>query len=235
MGIKQRTIVDQVMDEIRNLIASGEYKAGDKFLTENELAEKFGVGRSSVREALKVYNYMGVLESKPALGSFISESSNIAEYMLSWSVILNQNDMCNVIDLRGAMELWGLILLMKSRDEDMQFFDNIVFDLHEIIRKMQTAVKNKDYEALNGCDYKFHYTVIKASRNKLVNSIYDLMKSFMYKEIEKAQSGYSDLEVLVNNHVRFLEAIEEGDTQRALDECIRHILHTKELILINSV
>lgn len=230
MNIKRQTVVDQVMDEIRGLIASGDYKAGDRFLTEKELSEQFGIGRSSIREALKVFNYMGVLESKPALGSYISESSNIAEYMLSWSAVLCQNDMEDIIDMRGAMELWGLILLLKNRKANGGTFNETVSKLREIVADMGTAVENKDYEELNNCDYEFHYTIIKASRNKLINSVYKLMRAFMREEIKKAHSCYEDLNELVANHARIINDIVNLDAQQATEEHVRHILHTKQLM-----
>ena len=52
--IKQQTVVSQVMEQIRSLIAAGEYKPGDKIPTEKELAERFEIGRSSIREAMSL-------------------------------------------------------------------------------------------------------------------------------------------------------------------------------------
>ena len=67
--IKQKTIVEQVMEEIKNLIASGQYKVDDKIPSEAELCEMFGVSRPTIREAIKVFNYLGVLEAtlKPSM------------------------------------------------------------------------------------------------------------------------------------------------------------------------
>ena len=70
-AIRQQTVVTQVMGEMRNLIASGAYVPGDRIPTEKELAERFGVGRSSIREAIKIFNYLGILSSKAALGTFV--------------------------------------------------------------------------------------------------------------------------------------------------------------------
>ena len=76
--IRQKTVVEQVMEQIKELIASGKYKPGDKLPTEHELAEKFGIGRSSIREAIKIFNYLGVLKSKAAKGTFLSDRGNIS-------------------------------------------------------------------------------------------------------------------------------------------------------------
>jgi len=66
--ISQNTIVAQVMAHIKELIAGGKYRPGDRLPTEQELATLFGVGRSSIREAIKVFQHMGIVESKAAKG-----------------------------------------------------------------------------------------------------------------------------------------------------------------------
>ena len=92
------------MAEIRRLIASGAYAPGDKIPTEKELAESFGIGRSSIREAIKIFNYLGVLESRAALGTFVRDRSNISSEALSWSLLLGSDELYEMIDLRGGME-----------------------------------------------------------------------------------------------------------------------------------
>ena len=66
------------MEKIKELIASGEYTTGGRLPTEQEMAERFGVGRSSIREAIKTFNYLGVLESKTAKGTFVCDSNSIS-------------------------------------------------------------------------------------------------------------------------------------------------------------
>ena len=73
--IKHKTLVEQVMGKIRKLIASGEFKVHDRLPTENEMAEMFGTGRSSIREAIKVFNYLAVLESRAAKGTYVCSRS----------------------------------------------------------------------------------------------------------------------------------------------------------------
>ena len=102
------------MDEIRNLIASGAYAPGDRIPTEKELAERFGIGRSSIREAIKIFNYLGVLHSKAALGTFVQERSSISSEALTWAMLLGRDELRDIIDMRGAVELMSLIKLIDS-------------------------------------------------------------------------------------------------------------------------
>ena len=76
------------MEKIKELIASGEYTTGGRLPTEQEMAERFGVGRSSIREAIKTFNYLGVLESKTAKGTFVCDSNSISSETLTWAILL---------------------------------------------------------------------------------------------------------------------------------------------------
>ena len=66
---------EYVIDNIRQMIADGELKAGQKLPSERELAEKFNVSRVPIREALKILEYMGVLDSSPGDGTYVKNTS----------------------------------------------------------------------------------------------------------------------------------------------------------------
>ena len=112
--IKKTTIVEQVMEQLKALIASGAYKSGDKIPTELELAESFGVGRSTIREAIKIFNYMGVLKSQAAKGTYVEERSNISSESLTWSLLLGEDELNEMIDLRGSIEIWAMLKLSEK-------------------------------------------------------------------------------------------------------------------------
>ena len=66
---------EYVIDNIRQMIADGELQAGQKLPSERELAEKFNVSRVPIREALKILEYMGVLDSSPGDGTYVKNTS----------------------------------------------------------------------------------------------------------------------------------------------------------------
>jgi len=165
--IQKRTIVNQAMDQIRELIASGAYKPGDKLPTEKELAEQLGVGRSSIRETIKVFNYLGVLESKSAKGTFVSSRSSISREVLTWALLLGEDDIRMVIDLRAAIELWSF-LQITQRFHDAPY-DNmaLVGELNTILNTMSKAIANQDANAVIQADYDFHRCIIEGVSNTL--------------------------------------------------------------------
>ena len=68
-----QSIVNKIVDNITNAIINGELNPGDKIPTEAELSESMGVGRNSVREAIKVLEAYGVVHIKRAEGTFVSQ------------------------------------------------------------------------------------------------------------------------------------------------------------------
>ena len=66
---------EYVIENIRQMIANGELQAGQKLPSERELAEKFNVSRVPIREALKILEYMGVLDSSPGDGTYLKNIS----------------------------------------------------------------------------------------------------------------------------------------------------------------
>jgi len=229
-SIKQQTVVAQVMDEIRNLIGSGAYAPGDKIPTEKELAERFGIGRSSIREAIKIFNYLGVLESKAALGTFVQERSNISSEALTWSLLLGNDDLEEIIDLRGAIELWCLVKLVdKFRNGDETARETIEI-LSSIVEDMGRLSAEGQREPLIEDDFRFHLAIIESSRNPLFLSIYDTLKSFLFDEIRKSQDDYGDPTLIHAEHQNLLEDIRSGEPYQILVDYVDHIRNIKERV-----
>ena len=225
--IKQQTVVTQVMDEIRNLIASGAYIPGDKIPTEKELAERFSIGRSSIREAIKIFNYLGVLESKAALGTFVQKRSNISSEALTWSLLLGRDELEELIDLRGAIELWCLIKLVDSVREGSPAGREAIEALQVIVDDMERASSEDRRDELKDDDYRFHFAVIKSSRTPLFISIYETLRSFLQDAIGKSQDDYDDARQIFLEHEQILDRIKKGQKMELLATYIGHIENIK--------
>jgi GntR family transcriptional regulator, transcriptional repressor for pyruvate dehydrogenase complex len=226
--IRQQTVVGQVMGEIRGLIASGAYAPGDKIPTEKELAERFGIGRSSVREAIKIFNYLGVLESRAALGTFVRDRSNISAEALSWSLLLGSDELDQLIDLRGGIELWCLLALVDGFAHGAASATGTMAALRQIVEGMESSVKAGRREELIEADFQFHYAIIKGSENMLFRSLYDTLRSFLYGEIRGSQVDYDDPAQICEEHRQLIAAFESGDMIVATKRYRLHIQNIKD-------
>jgi len=231
--IKQKTVVEQVMEEIRELIASNSYSAGDKIPTEKELAERFGVGRSSIREAIKIFNYLGVLESRAALGTYLRDRSQITSEALTWSLLLGRDELDELIDLRGSIELWCVLrLVSRYRLQDAGAIQT-VHTLSSIVDDMEATASSDEREPLIEADFQFHYAIIRGSENALFASVYDTLRSFLYAEIRRSQDDYDNPWQICNEHRHLVASIESGDQLEALSEYTDHIANIKRRVRKN--
>lgn len=226
--IKQKTVVAQVMEQIRELIASGEYGVGDKIPTENELAETFGIGRSSIREALKVFNYLGILESKAALGTFVSDRTNISSEALSWAILLGQNELYEIIEIRGALETWTLLKISTDTVHNPSLVSDLASQLESVVDNFKTAISNNSIEELIKADYEFHRVLISYSGNSLFTTIYDLLREFMFEEIKATYINYDNHEFAIDEHMKIIESIKSGNAERMQSSLSEHIVNITE-------
>jgi len=228
--IRQKTIVEQVMAQIKSLIASGEYKPGDKIPTELELSESFGVGRSSIREAVKIFNYLGVLKSHAAKGTFVQERSNISTEALTWSFLLGNDEMEEMIDLRGAIELWSILTLTKKISAGNTKAQEVLKELEQIVDQMNISVKNGFTEELIEADFQFHNTIIKAQENAQFYSLYQTLRSFLVEEMRTSQEDYQNPAQIPEEHGSIIKAISSGNPETVLLKYTDHIENTKRRV-----
>lgn len=215
------------MDKIRALIASGAYSPGDRIPTEKELAERFGIGRSSIREAIKIFNYLGVLDSRAALGTFVRERSNISAEALSWSLFLGDDELEELIDLRGGIELWSLLTLVAAiKREDGAALETVA-TLARIVAEMESSAREGRRDDLIEADFQFHYAIVRSSNNELFASLYETLRSFLYGEIKRSQDDYDDPFQICAEHGELLRAFEGGDLMVATAAFTDHIANIK--------
>jgi GntR family transcriptional repressor for pyruvate dehydrogenase complex len=213
--VRQKTIVEQVMDQIKELIASGQLKPHDKVPTETELAQMFGIGRSSVREAVKIFQYLGILEASPRKGTFVCDYSNVSTEALTWSILLRNNDIFELIGLREVIEGSAVETLAGQVAVDPDRISAVIGLLQGAIARMEEAVAGSSIDDIVAADYEFHRLVIASSNNTLFSNIYETLRAFTQEEIRKTNLLDTVLSDLVEEHEAILSGIVSGDADRA--------------------
>lgn len=226
--IKKTTVVEQVMEQIKALISSGAYKPGDKIPTELELAESFGVGRSSIREAIKIFNYLGVLKSQAAKGTYVEERSNISSESLTWSLLLGDDELNEMIDLRGSIEIWAMFKLADEISVNSKIGLTVVEDLKTIVETMRSSALKKERTNLIEADFQFHNIIVQGCKNTLFTSLFETLRSFLYDEIKQSQLDYTDLSKIPAEHDLLLSALLTGEKSSVYSAYSDHISNIKE-------
>lgn len=219
--VTQKTVVEQVMARLKTLIASGHYKVHDRLPTEKELADRFGVGRTSIREAMKIFSHLGILRSKAGSGTFVCERANISREALTWAVLLGSNDLYELIHLRRVIEYDGLSRLVEKVSTGSEEIRADLAALELEIENMKEAVLSLNFELLTQADYNFHGSIIRASHNSLFSEIYGTLRAFMYEQIRI--SMHPNLSDIPREHQELLDSIRTGDPAAAKKVYDEHI------------
>lgn len=176
-SLKKESVVQSVINVLTDAIRIRELKPGDRIPPEPELAASLGVARSSVREAIKILTYLGVLESKRSEGTFVC--SGFKESLIDpmvYGIILNQNSTENLLELREMIESGSMRLaIQKCTDEELE-------KLAEIIEQMREAVKDTDdpVERFFRVDNSFHAAIQEMGKNPLAVKISRVIGTLTY-------------------------------------------------------
>ena len=228
--ISQQTVVTQVMSRIKDLIASDQYRPGDKLPTEQELAARFGVGRSSIREAMKVFQYLGVLESKTAKGTFIRDRANISLEAITWALLLGDDDLLDVFELREAIESICFRRLASGLAESSPKSRATLAALRKEVAVMEMAASDGDKASVAQADYRFHELIIAAGANRLFIDVYHTLQAFMTQEISKSYESMSQLIDAATDHAGILDVLEGSAVDEAVARHAAHFIRTRRLL-----
>lgn len=104
--IKTKKVYEEIIDQVKNMIYQGVLNPKDKLVTERELANRLGVGRSAVREAYSALEAMGIIEIKHGEGAFIKTvSTESLAKVLSFACLLDKGTPEELIELRKILEV----------------------------------------------------------------------------------------------------------------------------------
>lgn len=167
--VNSESVVQLVINSLTEAMVKRKLRPGDKLPTELELAESFGVGRNSVREAIKILEYLGVLEIRRAEGTFICEGfhESMIDPMI-YGIILDTSDSYeNLTELRELMEVGVMQVAMGKYTQDD--LENLAERLEQMRLEIVKGAENVDniFEA----DNKFHNTISKMGNNPLIDKI----------------------------------------------------------------
>lgn len=176
--VSSESVVQQVINALTDAMINRELRPGDKIPTEAEMAENMGVGRNSIREAIKILVYLGVLEIRRAEGTFVCEgfSENMIDPMI-YGIILDKEDSYeNLMELREMIEVGVLQLAMaKVQEEELK-------SLKEKLGHMKTAIEagSENVENAFWADNEFHDAICNIGKNPLVNKINQVVRVLTY-------------------------------------------------------
>ncbi len=223
------SVVQQVIDNLTEAMLNRQLRPGDKIPTEAELAESMGVGRNSIREAVKILVYLGVLEIRRAEGTFVCDgfSESMIDPMI-YGIILDKEDSYeNLMELREMMEVGVMQLAMKKvTQKELDILKNKLENMHEEIRKGPDNVENAFW-----ADNEFHDAISDMGQNPLVDKINQVVRTLthaMRLETVRTMIETGEGEELYKAHENIYRMIADKDTEH-MDRAVRATYFTEKL------
>jgi GntR family transcriptional regulator, transcriptional repressor for pyruvate dehydrogenase complex len=211
-----KTITDQVAEQLRQLINSGEYKAGDRLLSERDLATRLGVGRPAVREALRELKAQGLLVvGRGAQGTFVAQlPSPSFSAPLAPLIGAGAERMTELMEVRSAVEIEAAGLAARRAT---------IEDLHRL--SILAAGPGKLLSPDD--DVAFHAAIAQATHNPLferiirepVDLLHDHMEAILNAYYAEPGGGIA----LQQQHEAIRRAIRAGDEHKARQAMRQHI------------
>lgn len=230
--IKSKRTTEIILEQIKGLIINGQLKPGDKLLTENELAERFQVSRTSVREALAALSLTGILEIRQGEGIFVkSATSNSVIEPLSFILLLEKNKLQNILEVRKALEVEAAGLAAERRDEED------LAQLKSLVEQMEVDLPEaKRSEQL---DLAFHLNLARASKNPLLNRLMNTVQEIMGQTLQITRALWiaataGTTQRLLEDHRDIYLAIQSQDSEKARRLTHEH-LRKVELELVKFI
>jgi len=230
--VRPQKVSAVVAEQIIAAIKQGDFPVGSKLPSENELAERMGVSRPTIREALAALTAVGLIESKPGSGNYVRNGTALIDTIGNEAVLVLENeDSCiEIMEARGLFEppVAGLAA-QKRTEEDIE-------NLKAVHARLQELAKEGDPDAYLDADKEFHLAVIAAAHNNLVSNVLvpliNTMDQKLYREFTshyyfKDRMGLQEVAGL---HDKILAAIIASDPDRAAAEMREHWERMQEVV-----
>ncbi|RZQ64838.1 FadR/GntR family transcriptional regulator [Amycolatopsis suaedae] len=155
-------LVDQVIAQLREAVRQGDWPIGQRIPTEPELAATLGVGRNTIREAVRALSHSGLLEVRQGDGTYVRATSEVSGAIRR----LCGSELREVLEVRRTLEVEGA-RLAASRRTDAEL--ERLRDLHDQRDAAQREARFDDFVRV---DAEFHLTVVACGHNTLLTELY---------------------------------------------------------------
>ncbi|GHJ44524.1 GntR family transcriptional regulator [Catellatospora sp. TT07R-123] len=201
----RQTLVPQVIEQLRTQISSSEWPVGSRIPTEPDLAAALGVGRNTVREAVRALVHAGVLECRQGSGTYVTATHELTGVVARR---LADAEMAEAVEVRRAFEVEAARLAAQRRTPaDLDLLD-------ELLARREQTWAGGDAAAFVAADADLHMAIVAAAHNAMLAELYASFGTAMRASLSQhigdqlTPDRYAD-------HSELVDAIRAGEPSRA--------------------
>ncbi|MGB6384670.1 MAG: FadR/GntR family transcriptional regulator [Terriglobales bacterium] len=215
--VKTSRLFEQIVQQVEDSILKGQLKPGDQLPAERDLAQRFGVSRTAVREAVKTLREKGLVEAYSGRGTFVTNGNSQAiRQSLDLMIRINkQEGLANLAELRLVLEP-EIAALAAPRIEEQ-----LLTTMREAVAVMERNLHDPD--AYVEADLDFHLALAEAADNPLILSLLDSIVGLLREQRSRIFDVDGGPERGQFHHKQILTAIENRDAEAAREAMRSHL------------
>lgn len=215
--VSRATLPQEIVKALTDLIMKGVWKPGDLIPSEKELAIRFQVGRSTIREAVKSLVVLGVLEARAGEGSFVrAPTSELLSGAFRWGVLLSERNLDDFVDVRVLIEVECARRAAERRTA------SLLEQLESSVEEM--AAHQTDHDTFRESDTKFHMAIATAAWNPIFETIGSTIQSIVRIWYPKTYFIPETKGLTIAEHRAIADAIAAGDAGEAAVAMRGHLI-----------
>lgn len=214
--MEKQTLGEKTAGKLLKMIQERGYTVGDKLPTEVELMEALGVGRNTVREALRILMSRNIVTIRQGSGTFISDKNGVADDPLGFSMIDDTRKLTeDLIQVRVMLEPpIAALAAQNATEEDLKELERILRELEELIAARQDYAEK---------DSQFHAQIANCSHNLVMTNLIPVITDGIRVFATSVQE--TEYEQTLLSHRRIYEAIKKGRSVEAQQAMYFHLMY----------
>jgi DNA-binding FadR family transcriptional regulator len=200
----KRSLVDQALDQLRLRITEGVWTVGQRLPTEPELSAELGISRNTVREAMRVLAFSGLIEIRQGDGSYLRAVIDPLDTLKA----LSRCSLEQARETRHILEVEAIgLAAIRRTDEDL-------IELRQALN-ISGDHYHGDLDSYIACDLVFHRRLVDAAHNPTLSELYRYFSSVVGAQLRQTLSITPRRQAVFDLHVDLLDAVEQRDPERA--------------------
>jgi GntR family transcriptional repressor for pyruvate dehydrogenase complex len=221
--VSKASLSDKIVDQITDLISRDVLKPGERLPSERDLCTMFGVGRTSVREALRSLSVMGILDGRVGEGTFVCDnSSKYLEKSMQWGLLLDRKTVQDLIETRLMLETeTASLAAQRATPADVR-------GIGAALAAMEDSIDADDRFLEH--DLSFHLLMARATQNPILNNLLTMIRTYLQEWIKGSLAEPTSREKTgrarksLAEHREIFNALQHGDEEGCRKAMKTHII-----------
>jgi len=204
-NLKKQSLYEQAIEVITQYITTGNYKVGDALPTEAEFAYMLNVGRNTVREALKTFQALGIIETRQSGMVLRGLNFNSLKKFLPYTIVSTKDSIEDMVNVRFWYEEAIAPLIIENATDE--YITNLQNNIDEAL-----GLDGSNMEAVIDCDRRFHVLLSSCVPSSIIREFGNIINEFFFLFPRvPARFNEKGKEITIKEHLSIINSIEKRD------------------------